>query len=269
MKILSRIFATLAIAVIAITMSAQSSYPGNYAKAPRFKALLYYTTTAEEAHVQFAEQSIDFFHRLTYGNGFILDKTTSLAEYPYEKLKEYDVIIAVNAQPGSARERADFEKYMENGGGWVGFHAAAYNDAGTNWPWYNKFLGCGTFLCNNWPPQPALLDVASGSSPVTKNLPSQFVAPASEWYMWNDSPTMNPDVEVLLSLSPRNYPIGIKDVVSFGDFPVVWTNKNYRMIYLNMGHGDLEFTDATQNLLFTNALRWIVSSSPKGDPFKK
>lgn len=67
--------------------------------------------------------------------------------------------------------------------------------------------------------------------------------------------------------STRDYPIGIKDVVKFGDFPVVWTNTRYRMIYLNMGHGDLEFTDATQNLLFVNALRWVVSRSPKGDPF--
>lgn len=69
--------------------------------------------------------------------------------------------------------------------------------------------------------------------------------------------------------SARNYPIGIKDVVKFGDFPVVWTNTRYRMIYLNMGHGDLEFTDATQNLLFVNALRWVVSRSPKGDPFTR
>ena len=32
-------------------------YPANYAKAPRFKALIYYTQHAEEAHVQFAEQA--------------------------------------------------------------------------------------------------------------------------------------------------------------------------------------------------------------------
>lgn len=74
---------------------------------------------------------------------------------------------------------------------------------------------------------------------------------------------------MLLSISPDNYPFGIKDVVKFGDFPVVWTNKAYRMIYLNMGHGDTEFTDATQKLLFVNAFRWVVSQSKKGDPFKK
>lgn len=51
--------------------------------------------------------------------------------------------------------------------------------------------------------------------------------------------------------------------------PVVWTNNKYRMIYLNMGHGDDCFSDAAQKLLFTNAFRWVVSKSPKGNPFEK
>nr|MBP9579624.1 ThuA domain-containing protein [Parabacteroides sp.] len=94
-----------------------------------------------------------------------------------------------------------------------------------------------------------------------------FVVPESEWYQWYPSPRDNKDVDVLLSITADNYPLGIKDVVRSGDFPIVWTNKRYRMIYLNMGHGDLEFTDATQKLLFVNAFRWVVASSEEGDPF--
>lgn len=178
-------------------------------------------------------------------------------------------MICINTAPAEAAERKAIEEYMENGGGWVGFHGAGYNDATTQWPWFNQFLGAGTFLCNTWPPQPALLEVNVPDHPVTKNLPAQFVAPRCEWYMWNEGATTRDNVDVLLSVPPKNFPIGIKDVVSFGDFPIVWTNRNYRMIYLNMGHGNDEFTDATQNLLFVNALRWVVSCSPKGDPFLK
>ena len=58
-------------------------------------------------------------------------------------------------------------------------------------------------------------------------------------------------------------------MVSFGDFPVVWTNTRYRMIYLNMGHGDEGFGDATQNLLYLNAFRWVVSQRKAGDPFQQ
>ena len=62
--------------------------------------------------------------------------------------------------------------------------------------------------------------------------------PASEFYQWTPEPRSNPDIKVLMSLSPKNYPIGLKDIVYGGDWPVVWTNTKYRMIYLNMGHGD-------------------------------
>lgn len=256
------------IAILPI-VAQDSGYPANYAREPRFKALLYYSDTAEPAHVDFANQAIDFFHRLSYGEGYILHTTTSLAAYSYERLKEYSMVIVINASPAPGAEREAMEKYMENGGGWLGFHAAAYNDASTNWPWLNEFLGCGTFYCNNWPPQCVLLDVESADSPVTRNLPAQFVAPESEWYQWNPSPRQNENVEILASISPKNYPLGIKDIISFGDFPVAWRNKNYRMVYLNYGHGDREFTDATQNLMTLNAFRYVVSLDPAGNPFVK
>ena len=95
------------------------------------------------------------------------------------------------------------------------------------------------------------------------------MAPESEWYQWNPSPRDNADVEILASLSDRNYPIGLKDVVTHGDFPIVWRNRRYRMVYLNYGHGDREFTDATQNLLTLNAFRYVVSLDPTGNPFEK
>ena len=260
----------LAVCFLCTTLSAQGNgeYAADYARGPRFRALLHYEPHAEEAHVQFDKQAIQFFHKLTYGEGWIMDVTTSLADYPLEKLKEYSVIISLNAMPGGKAQRDAFEQYMEQGGGWIGFHASGYNDKRTQWPWFNQFLGCGVFYCNNWPPQPALVECDTQEHIVTRTLPASFVVPASEFYQWDPSPRKNPDVEVLVSISQKMYPFGIKDVVKWGDFPIVWTNKKYRMVYLNMGHGDESFIDATQNLLFVNAFRWIVSRDPKGDPFK-
>ena len=265
MKILRTII-VLMLTAVGLSLAAQTTdeYPASYAKAPRFKALLCYDPAAEEAHVQFDEQAIRFFHKLSYGEGYILDITTNFGEYA-ESLDQYSVIIMCNYSIHDASQRKVFETYMENGGGWMGFHASAYNDRDTKWPWFNKFLGCGEFLCNQWPPQPALVDIETADHVVTRTLPSSYITPASEYYQWQPSPRKDKDVEILISISPKMYPFGIKDIVKGGDFPIVWTNKNYRMIYLNMGHGDESFTDATQNLLFTNAFRWVVSSDPKVD----
>lgn len=243
-------------------------YVARYAREPRFHALFVYDPHAEPAHVEFDKQALDFFHRLSYGEGFLYDVAESLSEYTLEKIQQYDIIVMLNAIP-APDEREVFRKYMESGGGWLGFHASAFNDKATNWPWFNDFIGCGTFLCNNWPPQPALVLCDTNNHPVTKNLPERFVAPASEFYQWQPSPRLNPDVKILVSISSDNYPFGLKDIVLHGDFPIVWSNTRYRMVYLNMGHGDKGFSDATQNLLIVNAFRFVVSQNPKGDPFAK
>ena len=235
-----------------------SPYTADYAgQRVRFRALLIWDPSAEPAHVEFDKQAIRFFHKLSYGEGFTYDTRTDCPAN-LDTLKQYDVVVMLNALPHEAQARKAFEQYMEQGGGWLGFHATGYNDGNTHWPWLNEFLGCGPFLSNNWPPQPALVDVESQSHPVTRSLPQQFVVPASEFYQFLPSPRTNENVEVLVSISPKNYPFGIKDIVTHGDFPIVWTNKKYRMVYLNMGHGDEGFIDATQNLLFTNAFRWLA-----------
>lgn len=111
-------------------VSATAVRPASYAGAqPRFKALLYYSDAVEEAHRQFSHQAIDFFRKLTVGNGWILEADTTLTGKG--DLTQYDVIIMPDVAPGNPSERACFEAYMENGGGWLGFHAAGYNDLST------------------------------------------------------------------------------------------------------------------------------------------
>ena len=66
------------------------------------------------------------------------------------------------------------------------------------------------------------------------------------------------NVKVLVTLSKDNYPIGFKDTVTDGDWPVVWSNTDYNMIYMNMGHGTRIFVDPTQNYLIYNAMRWLM-----------
>jgi type 1 glutamine amidotransferase len=131
-----------------------------------------------------------------------------------------------------------------------------YNDDSTHWPWFVHFLGT-VFYSNSWPPLPAVLRIDDRTHPLVKGLPASYLSPANEWYIWQPDPRSNHDIKVLLTLDPSNYPLGMKDTLVSGDLPVVWTNTKYRMLYMNMGHGDKNFTSPTQNRLFENAVLWL------------
>ena len=262
MKAIHFVMKSLLFAVLVFSMNVPA-----LAQFPRFKALAFYSTKVESAHVEFAQDALKFFKDLSSGDGFVFDSTSNMADLNEEKLKDYSLIIMLNDFPHTEEQRAAFQKYMENGGGWLGFHIAAYNDRSTKWPWLLEFLGGGVFYRNNWPPMPAKVIIDDGSHPVMKGLPSTFISPTNEWYQWKPSPRENKDIKVLASLSPENYPFGLKDIVPDGDFPVVWTNTKYRMLYLNMGHGNKIFSDPTQNMMIISGLRWLVATDKKGNKF--
>jgi YVTN family beta-propeller protein len=232
---------------------------------PRFKVLAFYSTKVERDHVLFANGALKFFSQLAAKDNFTFESTTNWDNMNASNLAKYQLVVWLNDQPPKQEQRRAFQQYMEKGGGWLGFHVTAYNDKDTNWPWFVDFLGGGVFYTNSWPPLPAKLTVDDRSHPVTKDLPSSFVAPDNEWYIWEPSPRLSKNVRVLITLDPSNYPLGLKDILKSGDLPVVWTNTKYKMLYMNMGHGDKLFISSTQNTLFENAILWAgtnVASPP-------
>ncbi len=222
------------------------------------RVLAFYSQNVEFDHVQFAHQAIDFFQEAAKKDHFEFETTTNWDDLNAARLAKYQLVLWLNDSPHSQAQRQAFQAYMNTGGGWLGFHVAAYNDKDTEWPWFVDFLGGAVFYSNNWPPLPAKLTVDDRAHPVTARLPGSFESPANEWYIWKPDPRMNKDVKVLVTFDPENYPIGFKDVLTGGDMPVVWTNTKYRMVYMNMGHGDKVFTSATQNEMFEDAVLWLL-----------
>jgi uncharacterized protein len=231
--------------------------PRASAQSPAFRALAFYSTNVEPDHVRTGNEGLAFFRELAAKDNFVFDTTTDWGKLNDNDLKPYQVILWVNDFPHTEAQRAAFQRYMEHGGGWLGLHIAGYNDESTKWPWFVDFLGGAVFYTNNWPVQKAKMIVDDRTHPVTKGMPESYVAPSNEWYQWKPSPRLNKDVRVLVTLDPSNYPIGVKDVITNGDMPIVWTNTRYRMVYMNMGHGENVFGDTTQNKLFANAILWL------------
>lgn len=227
------------------------------AQRPEFKVLAFYSKNVERDHVDFAKNLRSFMNDLSDERNFTFDVTTDWTNLNDTLLRNYQVVMWINDFPHTEAQRKSFQKYMENGGGWIGFHVAGYNDKTTKWPWFVDFMGGAVFYTNSWPPLPARLIIDDPKHPVAQNVPPSLMAPTNEWYQWKPSPRENKDVKVLATLDPMNFPLGIKDIITGGDTPVMWTNTKFKMVYINMGHGDFVMSDKFQNQLVTDALLWV------------
>jgi uncharacterized protein len=223
------------------------------------RVMAFYTVNVEPDHRQFAQDAIRFFAAHAKQDHYTFVPTTNWNDLNDARLADCAVVLWLNDEPHSPQQQQAFQRYMTHGGAFLGFHVTGYTEKKTDWPWYQSFLG-GIFAGNSWPPIPADLTVNDTTHPVTRGLPHSFESPVNEWYSWDPNPADNKNIKVLLTLSPANYPLGLKDVLTPGTIPVVWTNTQYKMLYINMGHGDKIFTSPIQNRLIENGLLWLLQT---------
>lgn len=230
------------------------------------KILAFYSENASPAQKVFAHRAIDFFNSLSCEEALQFEASSKIDDISLSVLKKYDIILMLNAMPSSGKARRHFEQYMEEGGAWMGFGASG--DV-TKWKWYHQFLGikeAGSVKCNH-PALPAKLKVEDPLHAVCRTLSDFYFAPAAEYCQWDKSPRINHNVDVLLSISPEGYPLGISSLISNGDTPVVWTNTDYRMIFFNFS-GAEAFSNPTQNRLIINAIDWLSKTDAHRRPLK-
>jgi len=264
-----RLLALLVVLLGLAAAPAQGS-TGAAKAAPAFKVLALYNGTWDAAHISFVKEANEWFPKAAEENGFSYTSTDDWSQLNTENLKQYDVVLFLDDLPYAADQRAAFEQYMRDGGGWMGFHASAFNTDPQSWPWYHEeFLGTGAFKSNTWGPTTATLRTEDASHPSTANLPATFTSSVSEWYSWNNDLRENPDIDILASVDPVSFPLGTDPDQSWNDgyYPILWTNTKYRMLYANFGHNAMNydtnetlswtFSDDTQNHFVLDGLRWL------------
>lgn len=250
-------------------------------KKTKFKVIAFYTAKQDLAHISFVHEANPWFAKMADKYNFQYDSTTNWNNMNAKFLAQYQVVLFLDTRPEGADQRAEFQKYMENGGGWLGFHFAAFamNQSGVpqNWDWYhNTFLGSGQYVSNTWRPTSAILRVEDKQHPAVKGLPKTFKASPNEWYRWERDLRQNPDIRILCAIDSASFPLGTgpkqSEIWHSGYYPVVWSNSKYRMVYINMGHNDMDYehkydkTNKTmsstfgsdmESKLILNALLWL------------
>jgi len=244
----------------------------------KFSVIGFFTAKNDQAHISFVHEANKWFSQMAKENHFRYDSTNDWNNLNEKFLSNYQVVVFLDTRPEKQEQRKAFEQYMKSGGAWMGFHFSAFaltpSDYPQDWNWYhNEFIGAGEYKSNTWRPTSAILKAEAKNHPVLKNIPSTFKASPNEWYCWQNDLRENKNIQILLSIDSSSFPLGTgpkpHEIWHEGYYPVVWANKNYKMIYFNMGHNDIDyehhtnkelshtFGNATQDKLVLDALFWL------------
>jgi type 1 glutamine amidotransferase len=238
-------------------------------QAPQFKVLVF-SKTAGFCHASIRD-GIELIQQLGADHNFAVDvlepdptepctreSSDQAAAFTDQRLAQYAVVIFISTtgQVLNASQQAAFERYIGNGGGWVGIHAASDVGTDTNyWPWYRGLVGA---YFKDHPPgtQRATILVEDHTHPSTRHLGPTW-SRTDEWYNFQSNPRSQ--VNVLMSLDESSYSGG-----TMGDHPIAWYHQysGGRSWYTALGHTAASFdeSDFQQHLL--GGIQWAAADDP-------
>ncbi len=203
---------------------------------PSFDALVF-TRTAAFRHSSIPT-GIAAVEKLGGENGFSVTATEDPGAFTDENLAKYEVVIWLSTTGDvlDDAQQAAFERYIENGGGYAGVHAASDTEYG--WPWYGRLVGA---RFNGHPAQQtATIKVNGASNPSTESLPKQWTR-FDEWYNFRDY--TDGSVRVLARLDESTYDAG--PTAMGDDHPIAWCHPydGGRAWYTALGHTEASYSE--------------------------
>ncbi|GMQ30217.1 ThuA domain-containing protein [Algoriphagus confluentis] len=203
--------------------------------------VLIFSKTAGYYH-ESIPQGIAAIQKLGAENGFEVDTTKNAENINEENLAQYAAVIFLSTTGDvlNPAQEADFERYIQSGGGYVGIHAAA--DTEYEWGWYGRLVG-GYFAdhpgINDPHPnvQPGKISKTGEKHPSVDFLPESWER-TDEWYSYKN---VNPMTQKLLMLDEASYQGGM----DMGEHPIAWYHEydGGRAYYTGGGHTDESFSE--------------------------
>ncbi len=203
-------------------------------------------------------------------HGWGIYQTENAATFRPDILSRFDVVVFNNTSGDvfTPEQRAAFKSFVENGGGFVGIHAAGDNSHAA-WGWYTDQVIGAHFIGHPMAPQfqQAVIDVEDHSNPATTHLGAKWPR-TDEWYSFAASPR-RPGINVLATLDERSYsPKGLfgKDIGMGKDHPIIWTRcvGKGRAFYSALGHTAESFAEPAHREMLAGAIGWAMRQQGTG-----
>ncbi|WP_054106461.1 ThuA domain-containing protein [Novosphingobium sp. AAP83] len=227
-------------------------------------AILVFSKTNGFRHEEAIPAGNVLFAKLAKDNGWGHFQTENGATFSPAILARFDAVIFNNTSGDvfTPAQRAAFKAFLENGGGYVGIHAAGDNSHDA-WGWYVDTVIGTHFIGHPMDPQfqKATMRIEERSHPATRNLPAS-IERTDEWYSFDKSPR-RPGITVLATLDEKTYvQKGVfgQELAMGTDHPIAWWRcvGKGRALYSAGGHTAASFNEPEMTALLTGAVRWAL-----------
>ena len=173
-------------------------------------------------------------------------------------LDQYDVIVFSNTNAEAFlndRQRENFRRFIESGGGFMGIHGASTSEPG--WEWYVEMLG-GSFVRH---PEYQSFEVK------VMDPHHMSTAHLSDPWHWEDEcyyhRNLNPGIHVLLAAdlaTVSDDPGKLQGESINGELPLAWchTFGKSRVFYTALGHSIAHYGDPAFRQHLAGGLYWVM-----------
>jgi type 1 glutamine amidotransferase len=193
--------------------------------------------------------------------------TENAAVFNTANLKRFDAVVWNNVSGDvlTLEQRRDFKAYIENGGGFAGFHGSG-GDFYYDWDWYADTLIGARFLSHPMSPQfqAARVKVDDTRSPLVSGLEPEWTM-TDEWYSFKTDPRAK-GAHILLTLDESTYhPMSGKMDLRMGDHPIAWTQcvGAGRSFYTAIGHRPESYSEPNTSKLLEKGVAWAAGLGEK------
>ncbi|HLS28732.1 MAG TPA: ThuA domain-containing protein [Opitutales bacterium] len=198
------------------------------------------------------ENGVTAVKELGAANDFAVEAGEDASIFNEKDLDRFQVVVFLNTTGNILDEsqKEAFEKFIQEGGGFVGIHAAA--DTEYDWDWYGRLVG--GYFKSHPQVQEAIIDVENRNHPATVHLPEKWKR-TDEWYNYRVNPRSR-GVQVLMALDTESF----SGSEMGDDHPIAWFHEfdGGRAFYTGLGHTPEGFEEEAFRKHLLGAIRWAA-----------